>query len=712
MWKASRRKLKGLLQRRRWKRTNKQNGETDVDSTVNGQGHGLSVAVRSSSRRSDADDSFLSFGDLDRPDTNSTGCESICSSVNEFEHEFGHEHELELEHEFEHGNNTLYSADSSTQSISVTSPELVAQVSRLEALLSNQNMELNHSSCCKNSDSHHDSHSYYDSENEDDSLANELEQLTKSEEALRNELEQYQSYSQVSISMQDDHTESDGNAESELLVTARDESNCSEQPISNDSVAASAMSRMGVLASPDPVTKAAELVESISTVLPASLLQQLQQPQSQSQLIGTQPTALPLNFPSRTTLIAVFCGAHSDTTWGKLGPPQELSLSSSQGRGQGPIQRSYLPSCSTQAELSSSCRAKQEPFQGDGNAATTITTMQDSAVDGHDESYCSESSDSDSMLYSLLQEDDLPTIPEQTPLYLSSTTKRVTVKGGWDWAWETMPLESDDSVADDYLDDSCLYPYHQQVDETEEAESLQNGAFAALAQAAVPAKRVALLGGGEWEMMRKEDLSLLLLLLADDSDSSSDQLDIMEIEQDTALVQPVPVKRVVVLGGGEWEIMRDGDFSLNDDSNSSSDQLDNETEKSTVGMDVTAVAQPLPAKRAVVLGGGQWKKSLEDDLTDDSDWSSSSDPLNEVAEGLMEAILPLAEAKGHSDDVAAFIKTEHPKRGHSRIVSCFVIAFITITILSKAYVVSVVEVTFVSKAQPQDESDAISLQLL
>jgi hypothetical protein len=133
-------------------------------------------------------------------------------------------------------------------------------------------------------------------------------------------------------------------------------------------------------------------------------------------------------------------------------------------------------------------------------------------------------------------------------------------------------------------------------------------------------------------------------------------------------------------------------------------------------MDVTAVAQPLPAKRAAVLGGGQWKKSLEDDwtddLTDDSDWSSSSDPLNEVAEGLMEAILPLAEAKGHSDDVAAFIKTEHPKRGHSRIVSCFVIAFITITILSKAYVVSVVEVTFVSKAQPPDESDAISLQLL
>jgi hypothetical protein len=702
MWKASsRRKLKGLLQRRSWKHK-KQNGETDVDSTVNGQvgHHGLPVPVCSSSSWSDADDSFLSFGDLDRPDTNSTGCESICS-VNEFEHEFEHEHEHD---EFEHGNNTLHSTNSSTQSISVTCPELVAQVSRLEALLSNQNMELNHSSCCKNSDndndndSDHDSHSYYGSENEDDSLANELEQLTKSEEALRNELEQYQSYSQVSsISMQDDHTGSDGNTESELLETAQDESECSEQPIS----------------------------ESISTLLPALLIQQLQQP---------QPQPLPLHFASRTMPNAVLKsspdGTQSGITCGNLGPPQDLSLLSYQchGQVQGQYQHQYqyqhsnLPSCSTQELVSSLCRAKQEPFQSDGNAATTITTMQDSAVDGHDEPCCSESSDSDSMLYSLLQEEDLPTIPEQTPLYLPSATQRVAVKGGWDWAWETMPLKSDDSVAsdvdvdgdngngndndNDYLDDSCLSD--QQVDETEKAESLQNGGCVALAQAAVPAKRVALLGGGEWEMMRKEDLSLLL---ADDSDSSSDQLDNMEIEQDTALVQPVPAKRVAILGGGEWETIRDGDFFLHDDSNSSSDQLDNESENSTVCMFVTAAAEPLPAKRAAVLGGGHWKKSLEDDwtddLTDDSDWSSSSDPLNEEADGVLEAILPLAGAKGRSDDVAAVIKTEHQQWSHSRIVSCFVIAFITITILSKAYI-SVVEVTLVSKAQPPDEIDVLS----
>jgi hypothetical protein len=97
-------------------------------------------------------------------------------------------------------------------------------------------------------------------------------------------------------------------------------------------------------------------------------------------------------------------------------------------------------------------------------------------------------------------------------------------------------------------------------------------------------------------------------------------------------------------------------------------------------------------------------------LTNDSDWSSSSDPLNEEAEGVLGAILPLAEAKGRSDDVAAILKTQHQQWGHSRIVSCFVLAFIAITMLFKAYG-SLVEVTFVSKAQPPDEIDAIPLRL-
>jgi hypothetical protein len=48
----------------------------------------------------------------------------------------------------------------------------------------------------------------------------------------------------------------------------------------------------------------------------------------------------------------------------------------------------------------------------------------------------------------------------------------------------------------------------QQVDEI--SRELQNGDCAAFAQAAVPQASRAIGGGGEWEMMRKEDSSLLL----------------------------------------------------------------------------------------------------------------------------------------------------------------------------------------------------------
>jgi hypothetical protein len=618
-------------------------------------------------------------------ETNST-CESICSV-----------HELEHEHELEHGDNTLYSTTATTQSISAASPELVAQVSRLEALLSNPNTELRN---INNND--HDSHSYYGSEgyygfeNEDDSLANELEQLTESEEALRRELEQYQSYSLVSTLIsaliQEDHGGSK-HTDEELLEAAQVESDCSgcsEQPIAADtSVAARAMHKMGVLASrPDPVTKATGPVESISA--------------------AQRSAALPLHVAFSSP-----DGTHSDTTCGT----RELSLSSCQSQGQDRDHHSYLPSSPVQEELSSLHPVKQEPFQRDGATATAATTTSspDLAADCHAEP-CSDSSDSDSMLYSLLSQEDLATIPEQTPVNLSSATRRVAVQGGWDW--EYMPLERDDSTAsdvdadvdtnggNDYLEDFCLSD--QQVgDETDQAESLRNGGCAALAQAVVPAKRVALLGGGEWEMMRKGDS---LFLLADDSDSSSDPLDNKEIEQEKVLAQPVPAKRAAVLGGGQWEMMRNSDFFLNDDSDSSLDQLGNDNEKSIGGMHVTALAQPLPAKRAAVLGGGQWEMSLEDDLMDDSDSSLSWDPLNEQAEGVVEAIHPPAQAKGRSDNVAAIPKTEHHQWGHSRIVSCFVIYFITTTVLSKAYG-SAVEVTFVSKAQPLDEMDAIPLQV-
>jgi hypothetical protein len=576
--KASRRKLKVMLRR------HQPNGETGVNTR-----DGLS-SVCPSSCWSDADDSLLSVVDcdLDPPDTNAM-CESICS-VNEHA----------LEHE--HGNNTRYSTGSSTQSITVTSPELVAQVSRLEALLSNQNAELNNNNnnSCRNNndDDDHDSHSYYGSENDDDdSLANELEQLTESEQALRRELDQYQSYSQLSI--HEDH--SDNNTESEFLEALPVESDCSLQPISDTSVAAA----------------------------------------SDIKIMGV--------------------------------PAQE--------------------------ELSPLCPAKQEPFIRDNNAtattitATTITTAaiattstsQDSAADCHDES-CSERSDSDSTILYSLQEEDLVTIPEQTPLDLSCAT-RVAVKGGWDWE---MPLEisdydSTDTDSDnDYSEDSCS--------SDEQANNLPNACAAFAHQAVVPAKRVALLGGGEWGLMRRGDVLFLLLADENDSDSSSDP--------HTALALPVPAKRAAVLGGGEWEMMRKGDFFLDhdDSDDSSSDQLDNDTEKSIGSMDaVAALAQPLPvlpAKRAsVFLGGGQWESSLKYDLTDDDDSDSSSDPLNQEAEALVAEqairILPLAASEGRSnDDAAAILQTEqHHQWGRrhknsSRMVSYFVmIAFIIIIII-------------------------------
>jgi hypothetical protein len=83
--------------------------------------------------------------------------------------------------------------------------------------------------------------------------------------------------------------------------------------------------------------------------------------------------------------------------------------------------------------------------------------------------------------------------------------------------------------------------------------------------------------------------------------------------------------------------------------------------------------------------------------------------LNEGAKGVVEAILPLAKSKGRIDDVATIFKMDHHQCGHSRIVSYFMIAFITITLLSKAYG-PVVEVIFVPKAQTTGRIDAFPLQ--
>jgi hypothetical protein len=87
-------------------------------------------------------------------------------------------------------------SDPSRDTSNTASPELVAQVSHLEALLSSQQTELNDSTCLPGQE-----------EEEDDNLAAELADLAESEQALRKELEQLQLAGQLKLKapVQEDH---------------------------------------------------------------------------------------------------------------------------------------------------------------------------------------------------------------------------------------------------------------------------------------------------------------------------------------------------------------------------------------------------------------------------------------------------------------------------------------------------------------------------
>jgi hypothetical protein len=687
--KESRRKLKKMLLRRKQKE-----GKDDNDDKLNVTAE-LDLSMSSSMEESgsmhhrpihaqadadaddnadenDHDDDSLQYsqflGDLcvmDDVDVDPSLTFDTSMSVSEVEVEF------EVEHE--HDNVAVAVAASASASAttnktlpSVTSPELVAQVSCLEdqvnhlqALLFNPNKSKLHGLGIDHGD---DSFS--------NSFSNELVELAESEESLRRELDQY--FVPPALSPEEEEEEDDDDDDfgsdmqsQSLAVKTID---CSqeqeqEQPIpTTDSDSVANMSEASLPGPTQDSDSDGGIVQDCNDQA-AEEEQEDEQDYKYSVCGGTHDSSpLPIDTAAAAAAAAATVSeslesTHTDTCAIALSPCQEQELvppCQKQGLLPPPCQEELSsppcpeeereeglapPPCQEQ-ELSLPRHTEQvlPPFQSEQvslhrheEALSSVCQTEELSPPCQSEqasSPCQEPESSTSPCQepesstSVSQEQESSPLVSQTQAHelapscqakheqsepeaiLQSSTTAATCQG-LEMDTDKCFQSDESSLESDALSCFLLQEYQEYLQTISELAPLDTGSITT---------RVLVLGGWDWET-------------ESDYDDSDEEAEKEAGSLDTDLASPVPPKRGAV--SGSWALVMLPRGGLADDSDSFLDQPADESEE-TNSPD-TAVAPPVVVTRVSVLGSGEWEMLPKGDFPVDSD-SSSDQSTDETEE--------------------------------------------------------------------------------